>query len=117
MDLTKENFLARVMCKEVWCPMTREFFSEYLKLQDYRDGKIPKTKENYRKQPARIQQRLYCLNPNKMLMCQFLVQQHRAKGHKILIFADDIRTLKYYNETFDYPMIYGSSSQEERLRC
>ena len=117
MDLTKENFLARVMCKEVWCPMTREFFSEYLKLQDYRDGKIPKTKENYRKQPARIQQRLYCLNPNKMVMCQFLVQQHRAKGHKILIFADDIKTLKYYSEIFGYPMIYGSSSQEERLRC
>ncbi len=117
MDLTNENFLARVMCKEVWCPMTKEFFSEYLKLQDYRDGKVARTKHNFCKQPARNQQRLYCLNPNKMLICHYLVQQHRAKGHKILIFADDIKTLKYYEEILGYPMIYGSSTQEQRLRC
>ena len=117
MDLTNENFLARVMCKEVWCPMTKEFFSEYLKLQDYREGKIARTKKNSRRQPARLQQRLYCLNPNKMLICHYLVQQHRAKGHKILIFADDIKTLKYYNQILGYPMIFGGSSQEERLRC
>ena len=30
MDLTKRGYLAKVLCSEVWCPMTTEFYREYL---------------------------------------------------------------------------------------
>jgi DNA excision repair protein ERCC-3 len=30
LDLTKAGHIANVQCAEVWCPMTKEFFSEYL---------------------------------------------------------------------------------------
>ena len=48
MDLTRQGFLANVQCGEVWCPMTREFFKEY----------ISPAMENRRGQL------LYILNPN-----------------------------------------------------
>jgi DNA excision repair protein ERCC-3 len=31
LDLTKAGHIANVQCAEVWCPMTKEFFAEYLK--------------------------------------------------------------------------------------
>ena len=31
LDLVKGGFIANVQCAEVWCPMTKEFFAEYLK--------------------------------------------------------------------------------------
>jgi DNA excision repair protein ERCC-3 len=30
MDLQDKGFLARVECIEIWCPMTPEYFREYL---------------------------------------------------------------------------------------
>jgi len=41
LDLVKGGFIANVQCAEVWCPMTKEFFAEYLK------------KENSKKRQAR----------------------------------------------------------------
>ncbi|KAK8448746.1 hypothetical protein SEVIR_7G093400v4 [Setaria viridis] len=48
LDLVKGGFIANVQCAEVWCPMTKEFFAEYLK------------KENSKKKQV-----LYVMNPNK----------------------------------------------------
>ena len=31
LDLTNDGYLKRVQCAEVWCPMTAEFYDEYLK--------------------------------------------------------------------------------------
>lgn len=59
MDLTKAGHIANVQCAEVWCPMTREFYREYLK------------KENTARR-----QLLYIMNPTKFQACQFLVQHH-----------------------------------------
>lgn len=42
LDLVKGGFIANVQCAEVWCPMTKEFFAEYLK------------KENSKKRQARL---------------------------------------------------------------
>ena len=33
MELQNRGFIARVQCAEVWCPMTPEFFREYLALK------------------------------------------------------------------------------------
>lgn len=30
LDLARGGFIANVQCAEVWCPMTEEFFTEYL---------------------------------------------------------------------------------------
>lgn len=30
LELQKRGFIARVQCAEVWCPMTAEFYKEYL---------------------------------------------------------------------------------------
>ena len=30
MDLRKAGYIANVQCVEVWCPMTPEFYREYL---------------------------------------------------------------------------------------
>lgn len=34
-DLTQQGYLASVQCIEVWCPMTVEFYQEYLKYGNY----------------------------------------------------------------------------------
>ena len=33
LELQKEGFIARVQCAEVWCPMTPEFYREYLTIK------------------------------------------------------------------------------------
>ena len=69
LDLVKRGFIANVQCAEVWCPMTKEFFAEYMK------------KENSKKKQA-----LYVMNPNKFRACEFLIcfheQQHGDKRSK-----------------------------------
>ena len=30
LELQKKNYIAKVQCAEVWCPMTPEFYREYL---------------------------------------------------------------------------------------
>lgn len=30
LELQKKNYIAKVQCAEVWCPMTPEFYQEYL---------------------------------------------------------------------------------------
>ena len=32
IDLTDMGFLAKVKCVEVWCPMTKEFYAEYVNM-------------------------------------------------------------------------------------
>jgi len=51
LDLQEQGFLARVQCIEVWCDMSAEFYSEYLKAK------------------SRTRISLYVNNPNKFLAC------------------------------------------------
>ena len=39
LDLVKGGFIANVQCAEVWCPMTKEVFAEYLKKEILRRGR------------------------------------------------------------------------------
>ena len=63
-------------CAEVWCPMTPEFYSEYLKEQ------------------SRKRMLLYCTNPKKFQACQFLIKYHEDRGDKIIVFSDQLYALK-----------------------
>ncbi|KAK8934601.1 DNA repair helicase XPB1 [Platanthera zijinensis] len=100
LDLVKGGFIANVQCAEVWCPMTKEFFAEYLK------------KENSKKKQA-----LYVMNPNKFRACEFLIRFHeQQRGDKIIVFADNLFALTAYAMKLRKPMIYGATSHQERTR-
>lgn len=100
LDLVKGGFIANVQCAEVWCPMTKEFFAEYLK------------KENSKKKQA-----LYVMNPNKFRACEFLIRFHeQQRGDKIIVFADNLFALTAYAMKLRKPMIYGATSHAERTR-
>lgn len=90
--------MANVQCAEVWCPMTAEFYSEYLK---------PNL-------PLRKQQLLYILNPTKFRMCEYLVKFHEDRGDKIIIFSDDVIALILYSRALQRPFIYGGTPDAER---
>ncbi|KAL7174424.1 hypothetical protein ACSBR2_033642 [Camellia fascicularis] len=98
LDLVKEGFIANVQCAEVWCPMTKEFFAEYLK------------KENSKKKQA-----LYVMNPNKFQACEFLIRFHeQQRGDKIIVFTDNLFALTEYAMKLRKTMIYGATSHMER---
>ncbi|GAB4834440.1 General transcription and DNA repair factor IIH helicase subunit xpb1 [Ancistrocladus abbreviatus] len=100
LDLVKGGFIANVQCAEVWCPMTKEFFAEYLK------------KENSKKKQA-----LYVMNPNKFRACEFLIRFHeQQRGDKIIVFADNLFALTEYAMKLKKPMIYGATSHVERTQ-
>ncbi|XP_042475918.1 general transcription and DNA repair factor IIH helicase subunit XPB1 [Macadamia integrifolia] len=100
LDLVKGGFIANVQCAEVWCPMTKEFFAEYLK------------KENSKKKQA-----LYVMNPNKFRACEFLIRFHeQQRGDKIIVFSDNLFALTEYAMKLRKPMIYGATSHQERTR-
>ncbi|KAF5753363.1 putative DNA helicase chromatin remodeling SNF2 family [Helianthus annuus] len=100
LDLVKGGFIANVQCAEVWCPMTKEFFAEYLK------------KENSKKKQA-----LYVMNPNKFRACEFLIRFHeQQRGDKIIVFADNLFALTEYAMKLRKPMIYGATSHIERTK-
>ncbi|KAH7432496.1 hypothetical protein KP509_07G025300 [Ceratopteris richardii] len=98
LDLVKHGFIANVQCAEVWCPMTKEFFAEYVK------------KDNTRRR-----QGLYVMNPNKFRACEFLLRFHeQQRGDKIIVFSDNLFALREYATKLRKPCIYGATSHQER---
>eukprot|EP00127_Corallochytrium_limacisporum_P000579 Clim_evm6s20 gene=Clim_evmTU6s20 len=98
MDLQNKGYLARVKCAEVWCPMTGDFFKEYLKLS------------------ARKKVLTYVMNPTKFHAVKILVDHHEAMGDKILVFADNVFALREYAVKFERPYIYGGTPHAERIK-
>ncbi|XP_021857805.2 general transcription and DNA repair factor IIH helicase subunit XPB1 [Spinacia oleracea] len=100
LDLVKAGYIANVQCAEVRCPMTKEFFAEYLK------QKVSQKK-----------QALYVMNPNKFKACEFLIRYHeRERGDKIIVFADSLFALEEYAKKLGKPMIHGGTSHFERTK-
>lgn len=98
MELAEQGHIARVQCAEVWCPMTTEFYSEYLR------------------QSARKKQLIWTMNPRKFQACQFLIDYHEKRGDKIIVFADNIYALKAYATKLNKAFIYGATGNAERMR-
>ncbi|KIW07000.1 uncharacterized protein PV09_01895 [Verruconis gallopava] len=98
-ELSEQGHIARVQCAEVWCPMTSEFYEEYLK------AKTP-------------QQRLLLstMNPRKFQACQFLIDYHEKRGDKIIVFSDNVYALKAYCDKMGKLRIDGKTSDAERLQ-
>ncbi|CAG8975194.1 hypothetical protein HYALB_00004255 [Hymenoscyphus albidus] len=98
MELAEQGHIARVQCAEVWCPMTTEFYSEYLK-------------QSSRKRPL-----MWTMNPRKFQAAQFLIDYHEKRGDKIIVFADNIFALKAYATKLNKAFIYGDTGNAERMR-
>lgn len=98
MDLAAKGHIANVQCAEVWCPMTPEFYREYLREQ------------------SRKRMLLYCMNPNKFQACQFLVKYHEGRGDKVIVFSDNVYALEAYAKRLHKLYIHGGTSQVERMR-
>lgn len=97
MELSQKGHIANVQCAEVWCPMTAEFYQEYLR------------------ETARKRMLLYIMNPSKFQACQFLIQYHEKRGDKIIVFSDNVYALQEYALKLGKPFIYGSTPQQERM--
>lgn len=98
MDLAQKGHIANVQCAEVWCPMTAEFYQEYLR------------------ETSRKKMLLYIMNPTKFQACQFLIHYHEKRGDKIIVFSDNVYALQEYALKLGKPFIYGSTPQQERMK-
>ncbi|EEH21891.2 hypothetical protein PABG_04107 [Paracoccidioides brasiliensis Pb03] len=98
MELSEQGHIAKVQCAEVWCPMTTEFYTEYMR-------------EKSRKAAL-----LYIMNPRKFQACQFLIDYHEKRGDKVIVFSDNVYALERYALKLNKAYIYGGTPQNERLR-
>ncbi|XP_072324777.1 general transcription and DNA repair factor IIH helicase/translocase subunit XPB isoform X2 [Scyliorhinus torazame] len=98
MELQNNGYIAKVQCAEVWCPMSPEFYREYVAIK------------------TRKRMLLYVMNPNKFRACQFLIRFHERRNDKIIVFADNVFALKEYAIKLNKPYIYGPTSQGERMQ-
>lgn len=98
LELQNKGFLAKVQCCEVWCPMSPEFYREYLSTK------------------SRKKSLLYIMNPNKFRICQYLIKLHTERNDKIIVFSDNVFALQHYAIKLNCPYIYGPTSQNERLQ-
>jgi DNA excision repair protein ERCC-3 len=100
LDLQRGGFIANVQCAEVWCPMTKEFYAEYLKPDN-----------------SARRQALYVMNPTKFRTCQYLMQYHElTRGDKIIVFSDNLFALREYAARLRRPFVYGGTNHAERTR-
>lgn len=97
MELSQQGHIAKVQCAEVWCPMTTEFYQEYLREKSRKRGL------------------LYVMNPRKFQACQFLIDYHERRGDKTIVFSDNVYALKSYATKLGKYFIYGGTSQSERM--
>lgn len=98
MELASQGHIAKVQCAEVWCPMTTEFYTEYLK------------------ESSRKQMLIYIMNPRKFQACQFLIDFHEKRGDKIIVFSDNVYALERYALKLNKAYIHGQTGQNERMR-
>ncbi|KAK6067855.1 DNA repair helicase rad25 [Seiridium cupressi] len=99
MELSEQGHIAKVQCAEVWCPMTTEFYDEYLRTSD-----------------RGLKANLYIMNPRKIQACQFLIDYHEKRGDKIIVFSDNVYALKEVALALGKAYICGATGNNERMR-
>eukprot|EP00116_Pleurobrachia_bachei_P002369 sb/3462631/ len=89
-ELQNNGFIARVHCSEVWCPMTPEFYREYLCIR------------------SRKRKLLFAMNPNKFRACRIL----RAKKNMT---SDEYNAFFYTLVSQDTQEMYYSNKRQRFL--
>ena len=102
LNLQDMGYLARVQCTEIRAHMEDSFHAEYLKY------------ENRSGFHARCRM-LYTANPTKLIIAEYLVQYHEARGDKIIVFSDDIDVLVQFAVKIGRYYIYGKTPYKERI--
>lgn len=97
-ELSQQGHIARVQCAEVWCQMAPEFYLEYIRTNQVHQRTL-----------------LFTMNPYKFQACQFLIDYHERRGDKILVFADNLFTLKWYALKLNKCYIHGDTTNSERV--
>ena len=97
MDLTRDGHLANVQVSEVWCPMTPEFYREYLRGSGQNRKKA-----------------LSVMNPAKAWAMDFIIKTHEARGDKIIVFSESIFALQLYAKAYGAIVLTGDTPQRER---
>ncbi|VWU48077.1 DNA repair helicase RAD25, putative [Hepatocystis sp. ex Piliocolobus tephrosceles] len=97
VELQNKGFLAKALCKEIWCSMPSSFYKYYLRSNSF------------------IKRRLYTCNPRKLMMCEYLIKYHEQNNDKIIVFSDNIFALLHIAKTLNKPFIYGKLSPIERI--
>jgi DNA excision repair protein ERCC-3 len=97
-ELVDLGHLANVQCAEVWCPMTKEFFSEY---------------QNTKK--AALQRGLANCNPIKLNTAEYLIKFHEERGDKIIVFSDNVWILEILAKRLKKFFISGKVDLRERM--
>uniref|UniRef100_A0A0G4FHX5 DNA 3'-5' helicase n=1 Tax=Chromera velia CCMP2878 TaxID=1169474 RepID=A0A0G4FHX5_9ALVE len=97
LELKDMGHLANCKCFEVWCPMPRAFYDEYIKGD------------------AVTQRRLWVCNPNKLRMAEFLIRRHENCGDKVIVFSDALFILTELARKLKKPFISGAVPMFERI--
>ena len=96
MELSQQGHIARVQCAEVWCPMSVEFYEQYM-------------------QATARDRSVFCvMNPSKFQACQCLINFHEKRGEKIIVFSDNVYALEAYAKRMMKPFLFGGTSEAER---
>ncbi|KAF2140378.1 uncharacterized protein K452DRAFT_289115 [Aplosporella prunicola CBS 121167] len=98
-ELSDLGFIAKVICSEVWCQMTTEFYAEYLRANQTNKRAL-----------------LFTMNPRKFQACQFLIDYHERRGDKTIVFSDNVFALKEYAKKLQKFFICGETSNQERAQ-
>jgi DNA excision repair protein ERCC-3 len=98
-ELSEQGHIARVQCAEVWCPMTTDFYQEYLNAGSGARRAL-----------------LFTMNPRKFQACQFLINYHESRGDKVIVFSDNVYALEAYAKHLGKAYIHGQTGTHERLR-
>ena len=98
-DLANQGYIAKALCFEILCPMTNAFYEAYIKA----------TKQATRRTLAVV-------NPHKVDACIFLVNEHKARGDKIIVFCDDLIPARYYAKRLKCRLMDGKTSEEDRSK-
>ncbi|KAI9336567.1 P-loop containing nucleoside triphosphate hydrolase protein, partial [Obelidium mucronatum] len=96
-NLSNRGHIAKVEATEVWCPMTGDFYREYLK------------------SPLRKRRLLCVMNPNKLMAAEYLIRTREAAGDKIIVFSDNVFALQHFAKRLNKPFIYGNTGNKERF--
>jgi DNA excision repair protein ERCC-3 len=96
-DLTKAGYLANVQICEVWCPMTKEFYREYLLST-----------------AATKKRALAVMNPIKCAAMDYLMRIHGARNDKIIVFSESVFALRMYADRYKTLAIEGNTPQHKR---
>ncbi|KAH9306215.1 hypothetical protein KI387_010619, partial [Taxus chinensis] len=113
-ELVQAGYLANVKCFEVLCPMSKEYMREYLKLY-LPCGKGGSGGFNGEDKKS-VQHTLCSSNPNKLMVCEYLIHYHEQQRDKIIVFSDNLFTLDQIGTRLQKLIIRGETSHQERTQ-